>query len=350
MRQASLFLIAHLFCFCITKAQVTGGRAMFDFLNVPVNAHLAGLSGSNVSVFDRDPNMFLANPALLNKKMDKVFSYNYMPYIADIKAHAVAFAYDLGKAGPVGVSVKYLNYGNIDQRDQYGDYQGTFNSKEYVITISKSYTVGSMTVGGNVKWMSSQLASYTANAWAVDMGVLFKHPEKDLTIGLSVNNLGKVYKRYTGLSNDSLPFNILMGISYKPEMAPIRVSLTAHHLNRWDIVYNDPDKPTKVDDQGKPITKKTKNAERLMRHFNFALEILPAKFMTLWLGYNYLMSRELSLTDGISTAGISLGGKIKYEFIEAAYTHTIIHKAGGMNVLSLNLDLGKGYQMFAKQN
>jgi len=317
---------------------------MFNIVNMPINAHLAGLSGTNVSVLDRDPNLFLANPALLNKRMDKVLSVNYMPYVANIKASAVAAAFDLGKAGPIGISLRYMDYGNMEERASDATLLGSFNSRDFLLTVGKSYTIGVITLGANLKFMGSNMDSYTSYASAVDVGALFKHPEKEFTVGLAVKNYGKFHKQYTEFSNDSLPFDVQMGLSYKPEHAPLRVSVTAHHLTRWNIVYNDPNSPDKVDENGKPIEKKVKNAERLLRHFNLALEIFPVRFVQLRVAYNYLMSRELSHTDGISTAGLSVGGSVRVDRFEGAYTYSIVHRAGGMNVFTVNVDIGSGYK------
>lgn len=313
---------------------------MFEFTNVPTNAHLAGLGGANVTVIDKDPSLFLGNPALLNKKMDKVFSFNYLPYVADIKAYAVTAALDVDKLGPFAVSLKYLNYGQMEQRGEDAVLIGTYNSRDYMFTLGKSYTIGVITLGANAKWMASELDSYEAYAWAIDMGALFKHPEKEFTVGMAVKNLGKVYKKYTNVSQDSLPFDVQLGVTYKPEHAPLRISLTGHHLNRWDVVYNDPSQPSKVDEDGKPVQKKIKNVDRLLRHLTVAFEILPVKFINLRLAYNYLMSREMSITDGISTSGVSVGGSIRVDRYEAAYTYTILHRAGGMQNLTINIDLG----------
>ncbi len=330
--------------FSSVQAQVTGGHAMFESVNVPTNAHLAGLSGTNVSVIDRDPNLALGNPALLNKKMDKIISMNYSPYVGNIKSYALTSAFNFKKIGPIGASLKYLNYGSLEQRGEDASLLGTYNANEYVFTLSKSYTIGAITLGTNFKWMGSQLNGYSAYAFATDIGALFKHPEKEFTIGLAVKNLGKVYKKYTSISNDSLPFDVQAGVTYKPEHAPLRISLTGHHLTRWEVVYNDPSQPSKVDQDGQPIQKKVKNVEWLLRHLNLAIEVLPSKMFGFRLAYSYLMSRELSLTDGISSAGINLGAFIHWDRYEAAYTYNFIHRAGGMNVFTLNVNLGTGFK------
>jgi len=340
----NLAFLAFIFTTFFAQAQVVGGRAMFEFLNIPANAELAGLGGQNVTSISRDPTMFLANPALLNKTMDKVASFSYLPYVSSIKMYSLASALDVKKIGPIAVGFKYMNYGELVERANDATYLGTFNSNEYVFTLGKSYTIGTITLGANAKLMGSQLASYKSNAWAVDAGALFKHPEHDLTIGMVVKNLGRVYKSYTPTSNDTLPFNVQIGASYKFDHAPIRLSLTAHTVNRWDIVYNDPAFNSKVDENGKTVTKAYTNFERLLRHLIFAMEIKPANFLNLQFGYNYLMSRELSITDAISSAGVSFGGNIRWDRFQLGYTHTIMHQSGGMNVLTLNIDMGTGFR------
>lgn len=341
----NLGILALLFFHTSTFAQIIGGRAMFDFLNVSGNAHQAALGGDNVSVYDRDPNLFLGNPALLNKKMDKVLSLSYLPYIADVKSYSLAGAIDADKLGPFAIGFKYLDYGKITERDIYATDLGTFSSKDYAFTLGKSYTIGTISLGVNGKFLGSEIGSYKTYAWAIDAGALFKHPEKDFTIGLAVKNFGKTFRTYTETSQDSLPLNVQIGATFKPEHAPIRFSLTAHTLNRWDIVYNDPNYSTTVDEEGKPVFKKVKNAERLFRHLTAAIEIIPIKAFNLRVGYNYLMSKELSLTDGLSSAGLSLGASVRWDRYQASYTHTIVHRSNSMHVFTINVDIGSGYKV-----
>ena len=341
----NLRILVLIFCQISSFAQVIGGRAMFDFLNVSGNAYQAALGGQNVSVYDRDPNLFLGNPALLNKKMDKVLSVSYLPYLADVKSVSVATAIDIKKIGPIAIGFKNLDYGRINETDVYKNDLGTFSSKDYAFTLGKSYTIGTISLGVNGKFLGSEIGSYRSYGWALDAGALFKHPEKEFTIGLAIKNFGKVYKSYTETSKDSLPFNVQIGASFKPDHAPVRFSLTAHTLNKWDIVYNDPNFSTTVDEEGKPVFKKVKNIERLLRHLTAAIEIMPIKAFALRVGYNYLMSKELSLSEGLSSAGLSLGGNIRWDRYQVAYTHTIVHRTNSMNVFTVNVDIGSGFKV-----
>ena len=270
----NLGILAILFFHANAFAQVIGGRAIFDFLNISGNAHQAALGGDNVSVYDRDPNLFLGNPALLNKKMDKVLSLSYLPYVGNVKLYSFAGAIDAKKLGPFAIGFKYLDYGKMTERDIYATDLGTFNSKDYAVTLGKSYTIGTISLGVNGKFLGSEIGSYKTYAWAIDAGALFKHPEKDFTVGLAVKNFGKTFRTYTETSQDSLPLNVQLGATFKPEHAPVRFSLTLHTLNKWDIVYNDPSYSTTVDEEGKPVFKKVKNAERLFRHLTAAIEIM----------------------------------------------------------------------------
>ena len=330
--------------------QVVGGKAAFEFLNAPSNAHLSAIGQYNVSVIDKDPYLANANPALLNKKMSKAISASYMSYAGGIALYSVAGAYDFKSIGPVSLSVTTLNYGKLKETLDDGTEVGEFSSQDYAISLGKSYTVGVITIGANAKLLGSRIASYKANAWGIDAGAVFKHPVQDLTFGFAIKNLGKVYKNYTETSKDSLPFDVQIGLSYRFKNAPLRLSWTFHQLNKWDNVYNDPAQTTKVDEKGQPVQKKVTNFERLLRHQIVALEIMPAKFMDIRFGDNYLMSRELSLTDGLSSSGISFGAALRWEFLEAAYTHTIAQKAGGMNTFTLNVNFGKIGDLKTREN
>ena len=94
-----------------------------------------------------------------------------------------------------------------------------------------------LSAGANAKVAVSNLASFQASALMIDLGGTFKHPEKDMTIGLLVKNLGFLISDYIDINDSQLPLDIQLGFSYKPEFMPLRFSLAAKNLLRDDLIY-----------------------------------------------------------------------------------------------------------------
>ena len=57
----------------------------YNFLRLPVSAHVAALGGDNISIDDDDPTVIFHNPALISNVTDKSINLNYMTYMEGTK-------------------------------------------------------------------------------------------------------------------------------------------------------------------------------------------------------------------------------------------------------------------------
>jgi len=190
-----------------------------------------------------------------------------------------------------------------------------------------------------VKIIASNIASYSAFALATDLGGVFKHPQNDLQIGLTLTNVGFSIKNYFSGQNLRVPFDARLGVSFKPQYMPVRFSVTAHHLYRWDIAYNDPAFATTLDPfTGQSQTQKISFADKLFRHFVFGTELLLHKNFHIRLGYNHLRSKELRFSEATALAGFSGGLAFRVKGYEFAYTRAGF-AAGGRSFLVLSKNI-----------
>jgi hypothetical protein len=310
-----------------------GGKNSYEFLDLPVNAHVAGIGGVNVSVMDYDVNMFMQNPALLNTDMNRHLSLSFQPYYADVKATSIAYAHKI-KKDTWGMALQYFNYGKIDQTDVNGTLLGSFTPKDFGIMVGRSHTVNNYTMGINLKFASSQLSSYSSMAVMADLGGVFKHPSKDFTIGLVIKNAGFALKKFTSDTKTNLPFDVQLGTSYKPEHLPFKFSFTAHHLQKLDIVYQDTTQKS-YDLNGKEIEQHKSLADKLGRHLIIGGELLISKNFHIRMGYNYLRRRELRLAGKSGGAGFSFGCMARVKSFELGFTRAYYHVAGGTTSLTI---------------
>ncbi|MFC7667891.1 type IX secretion system protein PorQ [Hymenobacter humi] len=222
------------------RGAAAGGRAVFPFLDLSTGAQLAALGGMSVSARNDDPTMLFANPALLNPDMDGRLALSYAAYVADIKQSTAAYVFNTAKAGRFGVGITYLNYGDFQSYDAAGNSLGSFGVNEYTVGVSDSYTKGKFTFGATTKLAVSSIAGSRSVAGVGDVGVVYKHPTQDFTAGLAVKSAGYQFSPYPGTDRGPLPLDVQIGATIKPEHMPLRFSLTAHHLQQWDIQYLDP--------------------------------------------------------------------------------------------------------------
>ncbi|UOQ99201.1 type IX secretion system protein PorQ [Hymenobacter sp. 5317J-9] len=321
-------------------AQQLGGRTVFPFLDLPVGAQQAALGGMSPSSRNDDPTMLFANPALLNAEMDGRLALSYVAYVADIKQSTAAYVFNTEKYGRFGVGVTYLNYGNFESYDLAGNSLGTVGVNEYTVGVSDSYTKGKFTFGATTKLAVSSIAGNRSLAGVADAGVVYKHPTADFTAGLVVKNAGFQFSPYPGTERGPLPLDVQIGASVKPEHMPVRISLTAHHLQQWDIQYLDPNARGTLDASGQEKKPTKSFGDNLARHFTAAAALVLSKNLQFRVGYNHLQRRELRLDNTSGSAGLSFGAMLKISSFQIDYTHATLQAAGSSEyfTLSRNLD------------
>ncbi len=329
-----IVLVAGFFIPQLLTAQLGGQRA-FEFLNLPNSARQAALGGVNLTSGWNDPGMLASNPALLNSDWHNQLVIDRLGYFADIAQTSVSYARNIEKAGLWAANLTYLNYGTIESYDENGFLNGDFNASEFVFGLSHSMAFGLFQAGSTLKIAASDLGSYKASALLFDFGGTFKHPEKDLTVGLAVKNLGVLLSDYTEDNQSELPLDVQLGVTYKPEFMPFRFSLTARNLNRSDVVFFDPKANTLVG-----VTEKEPGfSEEIFRRLVFGTELLLSDNFQLRFGYNHLLRKELKQEATSGGAGFSFGLMFKVKRFEFSYARALYHSAGGSNTIQLTTNL-----------
>jgi hypothetical protein len=318
-----------------------GGRSSFAFLNVPSHARTSALGGLNISLADQDVNMLLSNPALLDSGMHNRLAFNFVPYYADITYSTLTYARNVGRTGIWGAGLQYMHYGEMPYTDESGNELGIFSANDFAFTLTHSHTEGNFTLGTSLKVAGSSIESYSACALLADVGAVFQHPEKDWKIALTAKNFGFQLHNYTPEDQPGLPFDVQIGTSFKPKFMPVRFSITAHHLHRFDIAYQDPNRKGTLDANGNEVKEEVGFADKLARHLVVGGELLLHKNFHLRLGYNHLINRELRLTNTSGGAGFSFGAMMRVRAFEIAFSRMYYHAAGGRNTFTLICDMGR---------
>jgi hypothetical protein len=335
----------------MTSAQSTGGRNKLDFLQLPAQAKSTALGTNHFTISGHDPSLFLQNPALLDSSKSDNVSINLMPYLADTKFLNLAYSRGLKKTGGTwAVGLQYLNYGTMQETDDIGNVVGEFRAADYGLSAGYAHTAGAFTLGATAKLVASSIESYTVWGLAMDYGGIFKHPREDMTIGFVVKNLGFLRQNFGGVSDPVLPLDIRAGITFKPQYMPIRFSATIHHLNKFDMVYNDPNLFYTYDTNGNKTPRKVGVAEKLGRHLALGAEVLIHPNFRILLGYDHLRRQELRLTDRGALAGFSFGGWLRIRKFEIGYGRAQYTPGFGSSSLSIVMNLKTGFTGEPKNN
>lgn len=323
------------------SAQV-GGAHIFEFLDLPPSARVSALGDYLISVYDDDANLAYLNPASLNieSKTQLNFSQNF--HFLDIHNGYFSYADHIKKYNiSVHGGLQYIDYGNFTMADQFGNLSGDFSGSEMAFTIGAAKSLNeNYSVGSNLKLIFSSLESYRSSGIAMDLGGMYRNPEKKFSAGLVIRNLGTQFNAYDK-KREALPFDAVIGVSKQLEHLPFRFSFTAHHLHRWNLTYYDPNQ------EAEPLPNFTAFVDNLARHLVVNGEFLIGKGgpLRLRFGYNHLKRRELSLTELRSMAGFSGGVGIKARKWRFDYGFNVYHLAGSVHHISF----GTSIQSFRKK-
>lgn len=334
---------------CLPKmeAQITGGDNVFEFLNFSPSARITGLGGNLITVNDDDVNLAFANPASLNPSMHNQVAFSHNFYLAGLHTGYVAYGHFFKKWDmTLHGGIQYLSYGSFDATDEFGNVTGEFKASEYAFTLGAGRQLYErVTVGANLKFITSSLESYNSLGLAGDLAAMFHDTASLINVSLVLKNIGVQLTKYTDGNNEPLPFEMQLGVSKRLRHLPFRLSIIYRYLDKWNISYDDPNSVEDAfvfgDDQ--PSSSDNSFVDNLARHFIFNGEFLFGKKdnFRVRLGYNHLQRKELSVKNLRSLSGFSVGAGLKINRFRVEYGRSFVHLGTGLNHISISTKLSE---------
>lgn len=301
MLRKSLYIVS-LCCMLAlpVSAQIEGaGSGVFHFLGLPASSRLCALGGENVAIADGDISMAYGNPALLTSQTDKVLQLNYAYYLAGTMFGSAMYGHNWGD-NYFAAQVHYLDYGKLSYADEWGQMNGaTFTAKDVCVNLIYARQLGpQFRVGATIKPIFSIYESYGSFALGADVGAHFQTKDTLFQMGLALRNIGwqlkSFYEEDFGQHTEMLPLNLELGMALRLAHAPIRLGVTVHNLQRWNIAP--------------PQEEAVKWYDMLFRHTIWFVDIVPrSEKFYLTVSYNHRRQAEMALTDISSMAGLGLG-------------------------------------------
>ena len=337
--------------FLSLNAQV-GGDNVYEFLNSPPSARIAGLAGNLITVKDSDVALAYQNPASLNAEMHLGLSFNYNFHLSGINEGFASFGYNLEKYKlNLHAGGKFINYGEFITTDEFGNTFNSFNVSENVFFVGASRQLyDKLSVGINIKAISSSLETYNSFGLAVDLAAMYQDTASNFTIAFVTKNFGSQLSTYQD-KEEFLPFEMQIGLSKRLKHLPFRWSIIYHNLNTWNILYDDPNRVESTLLIGEVNTEDGPTKvffNNLGRHLIVNGEFLFGKkeVFNIRFGYDHQLKKELSVENLRSLAGFSFGFGMKIKMFRLDYGHTFFHLAGGTNHLSISTNLTRFTKQF----
>ncbi|MCD4706596.1 MAG: PorV/PorQ family protein [Candidatus Sabulitectum sp.] len=191
-----------------------GGTTGFAFLQVPAGARAVAMGGAFTAV-PGDPISLFWNPAASATVTGSMLSTTYTSYMMDMQAGFAGWV-NPRENDVIGVSLNYFFGGNFD-RTTMEDPMGTgeqFSSNSMALagTWARSFTE-TLSIGATGRFIYSQIDSYNANGFSVDIGGMYSPSAiSGFTGALVVRNAGVQTKAFYS-ENDPMPTEIAAGVS-----------------------------------------------------------------------------------------------------------------------------------------
>lgn len=337
-----VFLLNHLHA----HAQVNGGESAFEFLRLPGSPHITALGGMTVSSPARDIMMATANPALLRPEFHTTLGLNYNRYYAGTRIANLQYAqHSKALNTTFGLGLQYLNYGDFTLTDPLGQVQGNGRAVDYAwhFSASRAY-LERWRYGAKLSFAHSSLIGEKASALLATIGVIYADTAHQWYLGATVKHAGLMIQNYERNMGQPLPLDVQIGATKKFKKAPFSIMVLAHHLQTWDVRYDNPadrtDNQLFVTDTSSAQTK-TYFADKLFRHFVFALDVNLGKRLELSAGYNHMRRAELSIAEKKGLSGFSYGAGLYLNKFTIHFAQSHYHLTGAYTEVGLNMQLNQ---------
>jgi outer membrane protein OmpA-like peptidoglycan-associated protein len=184
-----------------------------QFLEVPGGVRGAGMGGMFTAVADDISTAYWNTAGLASLKNIEV-SASEVSYFADLNFNFVGLALPLSPGSVIGLNGAFDFVPSFNSTNNPLSVPGSEN--DFTLNLGFGQTFGpNLALGIGAEFISTTLLSYTATGAAANAGLLLYTADRNLTLGLSVQNLGRL-SSFTQFSTvESLPLDLRAGLAYR---------------------------------------------------------------------------------------------------------------------------------------
>ena len=354
MQKKLPFLLLFLFLMEICFAQI-GGNYTYKFMDYKFSARLAGLGGNLIAVHDNDPSLIMYNPSLIAPKFSTSLVVNATDYFERTGYVSAIYAQTFQKVGSFAAEIRYAGYGTFINTDEAGYELGTFSCNDAGFTLGWGRPLDSaFSIGANLKLMYSSYEMYSSFGLAVDVAGSYYNEKNNISLAVLFKNIGGELKPFREGQHNWAPFDIQLAFSQRLKFVPVRYHIALHSLYRWEMGYIGPNDPTLEIDAitGEPKYPPAfkRGVDNFFRHINFGLEIIPVKYLSLFVSYNHHQNREMRIPQRKTMAGFAYGFQIDIKSIQFGFSRSHYAVGATPNYFTFSLNINDLSQMSKAKN
>ena len=303
---------------CLTLlAEAQESQTVYNFLRLPVSAHVAALGGDNTTLAEDDATLIFHNPALINNVTDRTLNLNFMTYMEGAATGSASFVRAAGEYGTWGVTGQYMNYGTMKEMTASGQQTGEFSAKDIAVGGSFAYALNERFTGGiTAKFVASYIGQYNSLGAAVDLGINYYNSDSELSISAVARNLGGQLSAYED-DFERMPFDLQVGFTKRLLRSPLRLSVSLVRLNDWEYGFG--------------------------KHLVVGADVILTPQFYIAAGYNAMRAAEMKISTADDSsahgAGLSFGGGMQLERLKLHVAYAKLHVSAYSLLVNLSYSL-----------
>lgn len=296
-------IIAAILLLSVLTVKAQESQTAYNFLRLPVSAHVAALGGDNTTLIEDDPTLIFHNPALINNVTDRTMNLNLMTYMKGATTASASYMQAAGERGTWGVIGQYMGYGSMKETTASGQQTGEFSAKDIAVGGSFAYALSERFTGGiTAKFIASYIGQYNSLAAGVDLGLNYYNAETDLSLSAVARNLGGQLSAYED-DFERMPLDLQVGITKRLLRSPLRLSASLIRLNDWEYGFG--------------------------KHIVIGADLLLSQQFYIAAGYNALRAAEMKIQEGDGSsahgAGLSIGAGLQLQKLKLNVAYAKYH-------------------------
>lgn len=289
----------------------------YNFLRLPVSAHVAALGGENITLVEDDATLIFHNPSLIQNVSDCSMNLNMMTYMRGTITASASFVKAWGSRATWGVSGRYMDYGKMKEMNEQGEETGTFGARDFALAGTFSYGLTERLSGGiTAKLAASYMGNYNSLAVLVDIGLNYWNEDSEWSLSAVARNLGGQLDAFED-DFERMPLDVQIGVSKIIPRTPIRLSVTMTRLNDWKVGF--------------------------WKHFVLGADVMLGHKFYVAAGFNPLRFSEMKISDGENSsahwAGFSIGAGMQLERLKLHVAFAKYHVSAESLLINLSYSL-----------
>ena len=211
-----ILFFALIFCLGMLSYASTGSAGSAGaYLRMGMGARAIAMGSAYCSIAD-DPTAVHWNTSGISQIYKNTVSSMHAVLTLDRSYDYTGFVSPLYR-GSWGVSWISAGVDKIERYDSVGNRIGYFDDSENAYIFSYAVPIGHRyNIGVNIKYLRHDILDNAADSWGADFGFL-AHVNERIDIGATLRNIGAKMKWDTVSGrSDEIPFDMALGISYKP--------------------------------------------------------------------------------------------------------------------------------------